>query len=107
MMTGTNAVSELGGPMRPRPFGPSQPSAPTTQIIEKISPVSVSSVSEMVRVKSRSSATIRSSAKPISGAIPDSVASLYSSSTTIGDRLLTRSGPSSPVASSLILRSAF
>ncbi len=59
-----------------------------------------------VRVKTRSSTAISSSASPISGPIPDSVASLYSSSTITDDRLVTRSGPSSPVASSLIFRSA-
>ena len=74
MMTGTIAVSELGGPIRLSAFGPSQPSAPTIQTIEKISPVSVSSISERVRVKSRSSAAISSRASPISGPIPSSVA---------------------------------
>ena len=106
MITGTIAVSELGGPMRPSPFGPSQPSAPTIHVSEKISPASVSSMSERVRVKTSSSTAISTSARPISGAIPSSVAFLYSSSTTTGDRLLTRSGPSSAAASSLILRSA-
>ena len=38
--------------------------------------------------------------------MPCSVACLYSSSKIAGDRLLTRSGPSSSAASSLILRSA-
>ena len=100
MMTGTIAVSELGGPMRPSPFGPSQPSAPTIHVSEKMSPASVSSMSETVRVKTSSSTAISTSARPISGAIPSSVAFLYSSSTTTGDRLLTRSGPSSAAASS-------
>ena len=47
-----------------------------------------------------------SSANPIRGAIPVSVASRDSSSITAYETLVTRSGPSSPVASSLILRSA-
>ena len=42
----------------------------------------------------------------MSGPIPSSVAFLYSSSMITGDRLLTRNGPSSATASSLILRSA-
>ena len=92
-MTGTIAVSELGGPIRPSPFGPSQPSAPTVQAIANISPVRVSSMSAMVRVKSRRSTVISTRASPISGAIPCSVACVYSSSTITGDRLLTRSGP--------------
>ena len=41
----------------------------------------------------------------MSGPIPSSVAFVYSSSTITGDRLLTRSGPSLPDASSKILRS--
>ena len=69
-------------------------------------PASVSSMSETARVKSRSRTAMSSSASPISGAIPCSVARVYSSSTITGDRLLTRSGPSSAAASSLILRSA-
>ena len=91
-MIGTIVVSELGGPIRPSAPGPSQPSAPMTQIREKSRPVSVSSRSERARKKSRSSATMSSSASPISGSIPVSVASRYSSSITADDRLLTRSG---------------
>ena len=93
MTTGTIAVSKLGGPIRPRAFGPSQPSAPTTQVIEKTSPASVSSMSDRVRVNSRNRAAISSSARPISGPIPSSVAFVYSSSTITGDRLLTCGGP--------------
>ena len=106
MMTGTIAVRELGGPIRPIPSGPSQPSAPIIQVNDRMSPNSVRSVSEIVRVNRKSSPVISSSASPISGAIPDSVASLYSSSTIAGDRLLTARGPPSPTANSLILRSA-
>ena len=91
--TGTIAVSELGGPIRPSPFGPIQPSAPIIQVIESTSPVSVSSISARVRVNSTRSAAIRSSAIPMSGPIPSSVAFLYSSSMITGDRLLTRNGP--------------
>ena len=51
-------------PIRLRPFGPSQPSAPTIQTIEKMSPVSVNNISEKVRVKTRSSKAISTSARP-------------------------------------------
>ena len=106
MITGTSAVSELGAPISPSALGPSQPSPPTTHMMESTSPVSVSSISERARVKSSSSAAISSSASPMSGPIPSSVARLYSSSMTAGERLLTRSGPSLLDASSLMARSA-
>ena len=106
MMTGTIAVSELGGPITRSPFGPSQPSAPTPHMIATISPSSVSNMSDRARVKSRSRAAISNSASPTSGPIPSSVAFLYASSMIADDRLLTRDAPSSPAASSLILRSA-
>ena len=66
----------------------------------------MSSRSEKVRMNSRISAAISSRARPTNGAIPSSVARLYSSSITIGDTLLTRSGPSLAVAASLMVRSA-
>ena len=105
-MIGTRAVSELGGPMTPSAFGPSQPSAPTTQVSERSSPSKVSNRSESVRRKTRSSTAISSSAIPTRGAMPSSVAFRYSSSTTVGEMLLTLSGPSCPTASSWIVRSA-
>ena len=80
MMTGTIVESELGGPISPSPFGPSQPSAPTMQTIDMKRPASASSMSDTARVKSSSSTAISSSASPISGAMPCSVACLYSSS---------------------------
>ena len=107
MMTGTITVSELGGPIAPRPSGPSQPSAPTTHTMEMISPISVVNMSDRVRVKTSSRPAISNSARPKSGAIADSVASLYSSSITTGEMLLTCNTPSSSAARSLILRSAF
>ena len=60
--------------------------------------MTVSSRSEMVRMKSSINAAIKRKASPTSGAIPSSVALLYSSSITTGETLLTRSGPSSPLA---------
>ena len=105
MMIGTIVESELGGPIHPSASGPSQPSSPTIQITENRSPASVSSRSENVRMKSRISAAISSSAIPISGTIPDSVASVYSSSTTAVETLVTRSGPSAASARSSIRRS--
>ncbi len=86
--------------------GPSQPSAPITQISERSSPASVSSISERVRRKSTSNAAISSSASPMSGSIPCSVACLYSSSITTGEMLLARNEPSAASAASLIVRSA-
>ena len=53
------------------------------------------------------SSAITSSAIPISGSKRDPVASWYSSSTSEIDTLVTLSGPSCPVASSLICSSAF
>ena len=99
-ITGIIAVSELGGPIRLSPFGPSQPSAPTIHVIETMSPIRVSSISDTVRVNRRRSKAIRSNASPINGAMPDSVACLYSSSTIVDDRLLTLSGPSCSSANS-------
>ena len=92
--------------MTPNAFGPSQPSAPVIQIIDTKSPASVSNRSEIVRMKTRISAAISRKASPSRGAIPSSVALLYSSSITTGETLLTRRGPSSRAANSWILRSA-
>ena len=89
MMMGTMTERELGGPMMRRPLGPSQPSAPTIQMMAMKSPVSVSSRSERVRMKSRTSMAMSRSARPIRGAMPSSVALLYSSSKTVGEMLLT------------------
>ena len=105
-MIGTITESELGGPIQSSPFGPNQPSAPMIQVSEKIRPVSVINRSDRVRRKSRISAAINSRASPINGPIPDSVASLYSSSIMIGETLLTRSGPSESSARSFTARSA-
>ena len=105
-MIGTIVVRELGGPMRPKAFGPSHPSVPTIQTIERNSPPRVSNRSETVRMKSRISAAISRNAPPISGAIPSSVALLYSSSITTGETLLTLSEPSSVLANSLTVREA-
>ena len=104
-MIGTIVESELGGPIHPSASGPSQPSAPMIQISDMIRPRSVISRSENVRMNRRIRSAISTSAIPISGSSPDSVASVYSSSTTAGDTTLTRSGPSSAVARSLIRRS--
>ena len=103
---GTIAVSELGGPVRPSAFGPSQPSAPRIQIIDMRRPTSVSTRSEIVRMKTTIRAIISRNASPIRGNIPSSVAFLYSSSITTDEILLTCNGPSSSDARSRILRSA-
>ena len=99
-------MSEFGGPVRPKPLGPSQPSMPTVAVRARTSPNRVRSRSEMVRIKSRSIPAIMSSARPMRGAIPSSVALLYSSSTIIVEMLLTCSGPSSSSASLSIRLSA-
>ena len=104
-MIGTIAVSELGGPIQPSASGPSQPSAPMIQTSEKTRPTSVSSRSDSVLKKSTISAAISSRATPTSCPIPVSMASEYSSSITMVERLLTRRGPAEPVANSSIVLS--
>ena len=89
----------------PNPFGPNQPSAPVIQIIETNNPTSVNTRSEIVRMNNRISNAINSSASPIKGATPVSVPSMYSSSITANDTLLTANGPSLAIARSLIRRS--
>ena len=101
-MSGTVAVSAFGGPIRPKPPGPSQLSAPKVQISASTSPVSVSSRSESVRRKSSISNAITSSASPSNGSTPRLVAPWYSSSITASDTLRTLSGPSAASARSLI-----
>ena len=96
----------LGRPVTPSPFGPNQPSSPTSQINETTSPSSVNRTSEIERKKNSSSAAIKTSAIPISGAVPVRLASVYSCSITAGDTVLTRSGPSSATANSSIRSSA-
>ena len=106
IITGTKAVSELGGPMNPSADGPSHPSTPTIHVIEMTSPDSESSMSAGERVKTRSSTAMSTNASIIRGAIPSSVAFSYSATMISGERDLALSGPSDSIASSLIRVSA-
>ena len=82
------------------PLGPSQPSMPTIQAMETMSPMRARTMSMMERVKTTSISAMSTKANPSSIAIPDSVASVYSSSMMTGERLLTLSGPWLAVARS-------
>ena len=105
MMIGTIDERGFGAPTIPRPLGPIQPSAPVIQTMETNNPTSVNTRSEIVRMNRRISRAINNSARPINGATPVSVPSMYSSSITANETLLTDNGPSLAIERSLIRRS--
>ena len=68
-MIGTMVVKMLGGPITPRPLGPSQPCAPIIHTMVSTSPSNDISRSKRERVNNSSSAAITSRASPINRTI--------------------------------------